>query len=69
MYERHLEIDIRLIADDLFDVTLYETETGDSVTYTFYIGSDSDVVGERIGSEILGWLETLIEEKQQEDNQ
>lgn len=72
MYEKNLEVCIRLISNWEYDVTLFEPESGDSVQYGFFLYADPLGEGnmkETIGNEILSWVEMMLEQKHDDEHE
>ena len=62
MDEREISMTIRLVDNKRFTVTLYDSESNDRITYYFdYDKKTVEKVGDRIGAEVLGWVEYMLE--------
>ena len=68
MYERNLEVDIRLITDYEYDVTITDTESGDDIQSLFTLDEDGEQdLRKFLGNEILSWVEMMLEQKAEEE--
>lgn len=68
MEDRNLECNIKLISGTEYMVTLTENESCDTAQYTFTIDRKGETdMKEKIGNEILSWVEMMLDEREEEN--